>query len=129
MGDVSKWRRLDLKVSFLDDVMFKIVSVFEALILVSALCFFYCFCGCHFSVTVTDDLFFNWDLVRTRKRQSDKMEEETVRQDGRMSPPRGVVALHQKDVVFIRGVVALIRDDVAPARGLFTSSLRGCFGL
>ncbi|KAL5997505.1 hypothetical protein ACLOJK_008435 [Asimina triloba] len=43
-----KWKRLEFQLSLLDDVLFKVVSVFEAIVLVSTLCFFYLCCGCHF---------------------------------------------------------------------------------
>ncbi|XP_010241319.1 PREDICTED: uncharacterized protein LOC104585959 [Nelumbo nucifera] len=43
-----RWRRLNFHLFILDDVLFKIISVFEAIILVSTLCFFYLCCGCHF---------------------------------------------------------------------------------
>nr|DAD33832.1 TPA_asm: hypothetical protein HUJ06_012683 [Nelumbo nucifera] len=43
-----RWKRLDFHLSFFDDVLFKILSVFEAIFLVSTLCFFYLCCGCHF---------------------------------------------------------------------------------
>ncbi|XP_026390634.1 uncharacterized protein LOC113286154 [Papaver somniferum] len=42
-----KFKYLNIHISFLDDILFKIISVFEAILLVSALCFFYLFCGCH----------------------------------------------------------------------------------
>ncbi|KFK26440.1 hypothetical protein AALP_AA8G248900 [Arabis alpina] len=42
------WRRPEL--SFLsvvvDDVVWKVVTVFESVVLVSMLCFFFLFCGC-----------------------------------------------------------------------------------
>ncbi|GLU22703.1 hypothetical protein SLE2022_387590 [Rubroshorea leprosula] len=46
LGSAFKGKRLHL--SFMDDVLFRIVSVFEAIVLVVALCFFYLCCGCHF---------------------------------------------------------------------------------
>lgn len=43
------WKRLHMiKLSFLHDFLFKIVSTFEAIFLVSSLCFFFLCCGCHF---------------------------------------------------------------------------------
>ncbi|WOG84998.1 hypothetical protein DCAR_0104184 [Daucus carota subsp. sativus] len=33
---------------FVNDVLFKIVSVFEGVVLVSTLCIFFLCCGCHF---------------------------------------------------------------------------------
>ncbi|XAR72449.1 hypothetical protein NMG60_11019089 [Bertholletia excelsa] len=36
------------KLWFVDGFLFKIVSIFEAIALVAALCFFYLCCGCHF---------------------------------------------------------------------------------
>ncbi|KAG6642188.1 hypothetical protein CIPAW_09G126200 [Carya illinoinensis] len=43
-----RWKRLNLKLSFVDDLLFRIASVFEAIVLVARLCFFYLCCGCHF---------------------------------------------------------------------------------
>ncbi|XP_057536574.1 uncharacterized protein LOC130814503 [Amaranthus tricolor] len=44
-----KWKKLNkFKFSFLQDLLFKFVSVFEAIFLVSSLCFFYLCCGCQF---------------------------------------------------------------------------------
>ncbi|PIA51830.1 hypothetical protein AQUCO_01000009v1 [Aquilegia coerulea] len=43
-----KWKRLDFKKSFLDNFIFGIISVFEAIVLVATVGFFYCFCGCNF---------------------------------------------------------------------------------
>ncbi|XP_020210416.1 uncharacterized protein LOC109795357 [Cajanus cajan] len=45
---VFRWKRLDLQTTIMDTVVFKILSVAEALVLVSTLCFFYLCCGCHF---------------------------------------------------------------------------------
>ncbi|KAK6932230.1 hypothetical protein RJ641_001854 [Dillenia turbinata] len=42
-----RWKRLNIQLSFLDDVLFKIVSVLEAIVLLSTLCFFFLCCGCH----------------------------------------------------------------------------------
>ncbi|KAI4343071.1 hypothetical protein MLD38_027616 [Melastoma candidum] len=44
------WKRLKIRLSFfrLDNLLFKAASVVEAVVLVSALCFFYLFCGCKF---------------------------------------------------------------------------------
>ncbi|KAJ8774042.1 hypothetical protein K2173_009473 [Erythroxylum novogranatense] len=42
-----KWKRHTFQLSLIDDLMFKIVSVFEAIVLVANLCFFYLCCGCH----------------------------------------------------------------------------------
>ncbi|GMN43300.1 hypothetical protein TIFTF001_012504 [Ficus carica] len=47
-GSAFKWRRLSLQLSFFDDVLFRVVSVLEAVVLVITLAFFYLFCGCHF---------------------------------------------------------------------------------
>ncbi|XP_068668938.1 uncharacterized protein [Aristolochia californica] len=44
---VWRWKRLDFQLSILDDVLFKIVSIVEAILLVSVLCFFFLCCGCH----------------------------------------------------------------------------------
>ncbi|XP_010529152.1 PREDICTED: uncharacterized protein LOC104806122 [Tarenaya hassleriana] len=43
-----KWKRLNFKMSFLEALKFKILSVFEVMILVSKLAFFYLCCGCKF---------------------------------------------------------------------------------
>ncbi|KAG6419314.1 hypothetical protein SASPL_121531 [Salvia splendens] len=44
-----RWKkRFNLHLWFIDDVLFKVVSAFEAVCLVSALCFFFLCCGCHF---------------------------------------------------------------------------------
>ncbi|KAG6387096.1 hypothetical protein SASPL_152279 [Salvia splendens] len=46
-----RWKRkfsFSLRVWFVDNVLFKIVSIFEAGVLVTKLCFFYFCCGCHF---------------------------------------------------------------------------------
>ncbi|XP_047951747.1 uncharacterized protein LOC125197088 [Salvia hispanica] len=46
-----RWKRkfnFNLRVWFVDNVLFKIVSIFEAAVLVTKLCFFYLCCGCHF---------------------------------------------------------------------------------
>ncbi|XP_004491324.1 uncharacterized protein [Cicer arietinum] len=44
-----KWKRLDnLQTTFMDTVVYRLLSVAEAVVLVSTVCFFYLFCGCHF---------------------------------------------------------------------------------
>ncbi|CAI0451929.1 unnamed protein product [Linum tenue] len=43
-----KWKRVNLQISLVDDVLFKIASVLEAIVLVATLSFFYLCCGCHF---------------------------------------------------------------------------------
>ncbi|RYR06158.1 hypothetical protein Ahy_A06g030866 [Arachis hypogaea] len=43
-----KWKKLCWPLSFIDDMIFKIVSIFEAIALVSMLSFFYLCCGCSF---------------------------------------------------------------------------------
>ncbi|KAK7359635.1 hypothetical protein VNO77_01597 [Canavalia gladiata] len=44
-----KWKKFStLPVSFMNDVAFKVVSAFEAILLVLTACFFYLCCGCHF---------------------------------------------------------------------------------
>ncbi|KAK8330986.1 hypothetical protein V6Z11_A10G043500 [Gossypium hirsutum] len=51
LGSAFKWKKipsLTIQLSFIDDVLFKIASVLEAIFLVSTLCFFYLCCGCHF---------------------------------------------------------------------------------
>uniref|UniRef100_A0A1J3GG62 Uncharacterized protein n=3 Tax=Noccaea caerulescens TaxID=107243 RepID=A0A1J3GG62_NOCCA len=43
-----KWKRVEiLQLDIVDGVVFKVMYVVEALVLVSTLCFFYLFCGCH----------------------------------------------------------------------------------
>ncbi|CAK7350247.1 unnamed protein product [Dovyalis caffra] len=48
LGSAFKWKRLNIQLSFFDDLIFKIVSVLEAIVLVIPLCFFFLCCGCHF---------------------------------------------------------------------------------
>ncbi|KAL3741520.1 hypothetical protein ACJRO7_017053 [Eucalyptus globulus] len=48
LGSAFRWKRVNIQLSFFDDVVFKLVSILEAVVLVSSLCFFYVFCGCHF---------------------------------------------------------------------------------
>ncbi|KAI6703463.1 hypothetical protein NL676_012599 [Syzygium grande] len=48
LGSAFRWKRVNIQLSFFDDVVFKLVSILEAIVLVSTLCFFYLFCGCHF---------------------------------------------------------------------------------
>lgn len=51
LGSAFKWmrlRRTNLPISFLDDLLFKIVSILEAVVLVVSLCFFFLCFGCHF---------------------------------------------------------------------------------
>ncbi|KAF8031099.1 hypothetical protein BT93_D0327 [Corymbia citriodora subsp. variegata] len=48
LGSAFRWKRVNIQLSFFDDVVFKLVSVLEAIVLVSTLGFFYLFCGCHF---------------------------------------------------------------------------------
>ncbi|KAL6500730.1 hypothetical protein OROHE_025527 [Orobanche hederae] len=44
-----RWKkRYNLHLWFVDGFLFKIVSVFEAFVLVSTLCAFFLCCGCHF---------------------------------------------------------------------------------
>ncbi|EXB92386.1 hypothetical protein L484_021370 [Morus notabilis] len=43
-----RWKRQDFQPSILDDVVFRIMYVVEAVVLVSILCFFFVCCGCHF---------------------------------------------------------------------------------
>ncbi|KAL5577193.1 hypothetical protein UlMin_018892 [Ulmus minor] len=47
-GSAFKWKRVNLKLSFFDDVLFRVVSVFEAIVLVITVGFFYLCCGCNF---------------------------------------------------------------------------------
>ncbi|XP_073128739.1 uncharacterized protein [Henckelia pumila] len=43
-----RWkRRFNLHMWFVDGFLFRIVSVLEAIVLVSGLCFFFLCCGCH----------------------------------------------------------------------------------
>ncbi|KAL8046794.1 hypothetical protein ABFX02_08G196700 [Erythranthe guttata] len=52
-GVRKEWWRLRLKSKtknmslIVDEIIFKIVYVFEPIVLVSTLCFFYISCGCH----------------------------------------------------------------------------------
>ena len=48
LGSAFKFRPLNLQLSFYDDVVFKIVSVFEAIVLALSIAFFYLCCGCSF---------------------------------------------------------------------------------
>ncbi|CAN1167247.1 hypothetical protein LINPERPRIM_LOCUS34671 [Linum perenne] len=44
-----KWKRVNnLQISLVDDVLFKVVSALEAVVLVATVSFFYLCCGCHF---------------------------------------------------------------------------------
>ncbi|KAF3561745.1 hypothetical protein DY000_02013509 [Brassica cretica] len=43
-----KWKRLNLKLSFLDSLRFRIMSIIEAMVVVSKLAFFFLCCGCKF---------------------------------------------------------------------------------
>ncbi|XP_031407162.1 uncharacterized protein LOC116215555 [Punica granatum] len=45
-----RWKRMtsSIRVSLFDNVLFKILSVFEAIVLVSTVCCFYLCFGCHF---------------------------------------------------------------------------------
>ncbi|XP_015880074.2 uncharacterized protein LOC107416129 [Ziziphus jujuba] len=45
---IFKWKRDDSQLNIIDGVVFKILSVVEAVVLVSTLCFFFLCCGCHF---------------------------------------------------------------------------------
>jgi hypothetical protein len=42
-----RWKRLDFQTTVIDGVVFKMLSVVEAVVLVSTLCFFYLCCGCN----------------------------------------------------------------------------------
>ncbi|XP_015574970.1 uncharacterized protein LOC8264139 [Ricinus communis] len=48
LGSAFKWKRVNLQLSFLDNLLFKIMSLLEAIVLVATLCFFFLCCGCHF---------------------------------------------------------------------------------
>ncbi|KAF9621355.1 hypothetical protein IFM89_020014 [Coptis chinensis] len=41
------WKRIEFQSKFLDSVLFRIISVLEAIALVAVLCFFFCCCGGH----------------------------------------------------------------------------------
>ncbi|KAG2390902.1 uncharacterized protein HKW66_Vig0133370 [Vigna angularis] len=43
-----RWKPQKLQTTIVDTVVFKILSVAEAVVLVSTLCFFYLCCGCNF---------------------------------------------------------------------------------
>ncbi|KAF8118580.1 hypothetical protein N665_0004s0061 [Sinapis alba] len=43
-----KWKRLNLKMSFFETLKFRIMSILEAMVLVSKLGFFFLCCGCRF---------------------------------------------------------------------------------
>ncbi|KAF2537935.1 hypothetical protein F2Q68_00020142 [Brassica cretica] len=43
-----KWKRLNLKLSFLDSLRFRIMFIIEAMVVVSKLAFFFLCCGCKF---------------------------------------------------------------------------------
>ncbi|KAJ9159976.1 hypothetical protein P3X46_025421 [Hevea brasiliensis] len=43
-----KWKHVDFQLKIIDNLVFKILYVVEAIVLVSTLCFFYLCCGCHF---------------------------------------------------------------------------------
>ncbi|XP_013607821.1 PREDICTED: uncharacterized protein LOC106314503 [Brassica oleracea var. oleracea] len=42
------WKRLNLKLSFLDSLRFRMLSIIEAMVVVSKLAFFFLCCGCKF---------------------------------------------------------------------------------
>ncbi|KAJ4729023.1 putative Transmembrane protein [Melia azedarach] len=48
LSGAFKWKRLDFQMTIIDDLIFKIMYVVEAVVLVSTLCFFFLCCGCHF---------------------------------------------------------------------------------
>ncbi|KAG6583910.1 hypothetical protein SDJN03_19842, partial [Cucurbita argyrosperma subsp. sororia] len=49
LGSAFKWKRLtNLQISFMDNLLFKIVSMLEGVVLVATLCFFFLCFGCHF---------------------------------------------------------------------------------
>ncbi|PRQ20573.1 hypothetical protein RchiOBHm_Chr7g0229651 [Rosa chinensis] len=48
LGSAFKFRPVNLQLSFYDNVVFKIVSVFEAIVLELSIAFFYLCCGCSF---------------------------------------------------------------------------------
>ncbi|GMY29378.1 putative Transmembrane protein [Fagus crenata] len=47
LSSTFKRKRLDFPMTIIDGVVFKILSVVEGVVLVSALYFFYLCCGCH----------------------------------------------------------------------------------
>ncbi|OMP07637.1 hypothetical protein COLO4_07174 [Corchorus olitorius] len=42
-----KWKRNDFQMKIVDNLVFRVLYVVEAIVLVSTLCFFYLCCGCH----------------------------------------------------------------------------------
>ncbi|XP_050936489.1 uncharacterized protein LOC127144488 [Cucumis melo] len=49
LGSGFKWKRLtNFQISFLDNFLFKIVSMLEGVVLGTTLCFFFLCFGCHF---------------------------------------------------------------------------------
>lgn len=58
LGSGFKWKRLtNLQISFLDNFLFKIVSMLEGVVLVSTLCFFFLCFGCHFWIWIPLSIF------------------------------------------------------------------------
>ncbi|CAN8245900.1 unnamed protein product [Cochlearia groenlandica] len=43
-----KWKRLNMKMSFFENLRYRIMSIIEAMVLVSKLAFFFLCCGCKF---------------------------------------------------------------------------------
>ncbi|AED95366.1 hypothetical protein AtNW77_Chr5g0130161 [Arabidopsis thaliana] len=48
LGGGLKWKRLNLKMTFLETLRYRIMSIIEAMVLVSKLAFFFLCCGCKF---------------------------------------------------------------------------------
>ncbi|KAJ0051714.1 hypothetical protein Pint_01403 [Pistacia integerrima] len=48
ISNAFKWKRLDFQVKIFDDLVFKVMSVVEAVVLISTVCFFFLCCGCNF---------------------------------------------------------------------------------
>ncbi|KAH7686001.1 hypothetical protein IHE45_04G076300 [Dioscorea alata] len=44
----APWRSINIQFSIFDDVLFHVLYFFEAVVLVAAVCVFFCCCGCHF---------------------------------------------------------------------------------
>ncbi|GKV15592.1 hypothetical protein SLEP1_g26369 [Rubroshorea leprosula] len=42
-----KWKRVDFQVAIMDNLVFRVLYVVEAVVVVSTLCFFFLCCGCH----------------------------------------------------------------------------------
>ncbi|XVE72359.1 hypothetical protein DITRI_Ditri11bG0033200 [Diplodiscus trichospermus] len=47
LSSAFKWKPLDFQMKIVDNLVFRVLYVVEAIVLVSTLCFFYLCCGCH----------------------------------------------------------------------------------